>query len=310
MEYILGFDIGGTKTAALVGDSLGRVHLRREIPTAPDRGFTDTFGRICAAAESVLRDAGKQGLTANRLSVSVGGPLDIERGIIYSPPNLPGWDAVPLKMLLEQHFALPCLVEHDGNAGALAEWYFGAGKGYSNVVFLTLGTGLGGGLILNGRLHRGATDMAGEVGHIRMAPDGPVGYGKNGSWEAFCAGSGIVRLATWLFPARWPENSILLPELAGLARDGDQDAIAVLNESGERLGQGLAMIIDFLNPEVIVLGALATRLGDLILAPAREAIRREALPKSAEACKLKPSELGPQLGDVAALCAAIAAMQG
>lgn len=309
MEYILGLDVGGTKTAAVIGDTDGSVHLRHEIPTDAAQGFADTFERICVAAGSVLGSAKKQGLNVAWVSVSIGGPLDIEKGIIFSPPNLPGWDEVPLKRLLEKRLGLPCFVEHDGNAGALAEWHFGAGRGYRNVVFLTLGTGLGGGLILDGCLYRGTTDMAGEVGHIRLAKDGPMGYGKSGSWEGFCAGSGITKLATWLFPARWPEGSITLPELANSARGGDEDAIAVLHASGERLGQGLAMIIDLLNPEVIVMGPLAIRLGEFILAPARETIRREALAKSAEACKLKPSELGERLGDVAALCAAITAMR-
>lgn len=306
-KFILGLDIGGTKTAVIIGDTEGRVYLRQEIPTNPAQGFEATFERICAITTSILGEAHDKKMQVEWMSVSIGGPLDIEKGIILSPPNLPGWDEIPLKKLLETRFGLPCYIEHDGNAGALAEWYFGAAKGYKNAVFLTLGTGLGGGLILNGRLYRGATDMAGEVGHIRIEHDGPIGYGKSGSWEGFCAGSGIVKLATWLYPMRWPEGSTTLPELANLARNGDKDAFAVFQASGKRLGQGLAILIDILNPEVIVMGALSLRLGELILRPAREVIQREALSKSAEACTLKSSELGDQLGDVAALCAAIAA---
>jgi glucokinase len=243
-------------------------------------------------------------------SVSIGGPLDIARGIIYSPPNLPRWDAVPLRDSLEDKLGLPVHVEHDGNAGAIAEHRFGAGQGLRNLVFLTMGTGLGAGLIVNGAIYRGSSDLAGEVGHMRIAPDGPIAYGKAGSWEAFCSGPGMVRVAHRLYPARWPDTGELdARELTRLAQGGDADALAVVGETGRWLGKGLAILADVLNPQMIVIGSMAVRLGDVLLEPARRAMREEALPGAYEACRVVPAALGESLGDVAALCAAIQASQ-
>jgi len=308
--YILGLDVGGTKTAIVLGDRAGQVHHRVEFPTAPERGLEATLGELCSRAGEVLAGARRQGRGVGAVSVSIGGPLDVERGVILGPPNLPGWDEVPLKQVLEERLRLPCYVEHDGNAGALAEWYFGAARGARSVVFLTMGTGFGGGLILDGRLYRGVSDTAGEAGHIRLAQEGPVAYGKAGSWEAFCSGAGIAKLAALRFPARWGERGVTVREVGDLAAAGDQDAVAVFAEVGRRLGCGLAVLVDLLNPELIVIGSLAVRLGELVLGPAREEMRREALPRACDAVRVVPAALGERLGDVAALCAAIVRMGG
>ncbi|NLS79702.1 MAG: ROK family protein [Chloroflexi bacterium] len=306
MEVIVGLDIGGTKTAVLRGTREGRILARSQFPTP--QGFAPAFERLCQEVEGHLRTAASLGDGVAAISVSIGGPLDIARGIIYSPPNLPGWDAVPLKDLLAERLQLPVHVEHDGNAGALAEQYFGAGRGFRNIIFLTMGTGLGGGLILDGRLYRGTTDLAGEVGHMRIAPDGPEAYGKRGSWEGFCSGPGMVRLARQLYPGRWPEGVELDGrQLTELAHAADPEALEVVAETGRWLGRGLAVLADILNPEVIVIGSMAVRLGDLLLDPAREEMQREALPGTFRACRVVPAELGEGLGDVAALCAAIQA---
>jgi glucokinase len=294
----------------VLGDRRGQVYDRTQFLTRSERGFQATFADLCQHTEVVCARAVEQGRQPSVLSVSIGGPLDITQGIIYSPPNLPGWDAVPLKQLLAECFALPTYVEHDGNAGALAEWYFGAARGAHNVIFLTMGTGLGGGLILNGQLYWGTSDLAGEVGHMRITETGPVAYGKAGSWEAFCSGTGIARLAVHRFPQRWTEGQVAVRELAELALAGDADAQAVLAEAGRYLGRGLAILLDILNPEVVVIGSLAVRLGELVLGPAREEMRREALPEAVAACRVVPAALGEGIGDVAALCAAIAAEGG
>jgi glucokinase len=301
---IVGLDIGGTKFAVVEGTRQGEVLARAQHLTAPERGFPATMARLYEATAAMLASAAQAGREVDALSVSIGGPLDIARGIIYSPPNLPGWDAIPLKDLLQERFRLPVFVEHDGNAGALAEWRFGAGRGARDLIFLTLGTGLGGGIILNGRIHRGASDLAGEVGHMRIAPDGPLVYGKRGSWEGYCAGQALARLAQELFPARWGQG-IATPEVARLALAGDADALAVVERVGDYLGQGLAILADILNPELIVLGSLAVRLGETLLAPARRAMQREALPGAYAACRIVPAALGEQIGDIAALCAAL-----
>ncbi|MFH2002584.1 MAG: ROK family protein [Planctomycetota bacterium] len=308
MPFILGLDIGGTKTAVVCGDETARIFSRVEFATRPERGFDPVFEELCRHAGPVLAACHAKGRPCAAISVSIGGPMDVEKGMILSPPNLPGWDAIPLKALLEARFGLPVHIEHDGNAGALAEWKFGAAQGAKNIIFLTMGTGFGGGLILDGRLYRGTSCLAGEVGHIRLAESGPEAFGKTGSWEAFCSGTGLSRLASFRFPARWERSPVSPRELARLAEEGDAAASAVLDEAGRCLGAGLAILLDVLNPEVIVIGSLAVRLGRLVLDPAREVMVREALPGAVAACRLVPAALGERLGDVASLCAAICAM--
>jgi glucokinase len=307
---ILGLDIGGTKTAVVGGDRQGHILRRAEFATRAARGFKPVFADLCEHLQRVCAQAKAAGENLVAVSVSIGGPLDIEQGIIHEPPNLPGWVDVPLKTLLAERTGLPVYVEHDGNAGALAEWYFGAARGARNVIFLTMGTGLGGGLILNGQLYRGTCDLAGEVGHVRIAESGPVAYGKAGSWEAFCGGAGIARLAAARFPARWSAEGVTTRRVAELALAGDADALTVVHEAGRYLGRGLAVLLDVLNPEVVVIGSLAVRLGELVLAPARAELGREALPAAVAACRIVPAALGERLGDVAALCAAIHAGEG
>ncbi|NIS79548.1 MAG: ROK family protein, partial [Anaerolineales bacterium] len=203
-ETILGFDIGGSKIAIVEGDFEARIIQRREVANAVDLPFEEAFHTMCKAGESLLAAARKSGRSPSAVSVSVGGPLDIEKGIIKSPPNLPMWHGVHLKERLFDYFGLPTFVEHDGNAGALAEFTFGAGRGAANLIFLTVGTGLGAGIILNNRIYRGSTDTAGEVGHIRIADQGPVAYGRAGSWEGLCSASGLGKLAPMRFPEQWP----------------------------------------------------------------------------------------------------------
>lgn len=302
---IIGLDIGGTKTAVVLGDAHGVVHARDVFPTAPERGFDATFAMLTAALDRMRQTAADRGQTVDAVSVAIGGPLEIARGIIHAPPNLPGWDAVPLKSLLEAHCGCSAYVQHDGNAGALAEWYFGAARGLRNVVFITLGTGCGAGLILNGDLYAGTNDLAGEIGHLRMASAGPVGYGKAGSLEGFVSGAGLVKLAALRQPQRWSTTPPTVAELAAAARAGDADACNVFEEAGTWLGRGLAVLVDVLNPEMIVLGSLAVRLRDLLLAPALAALRQEALPAAAAACHVLPAALGERLGDIASLCAAL-----
>lgn len=306
---LFGLDIGGTKTGLLLGDTNGMILRRVEIPTPAAESFEIALPRIVAASHDLLGECRRDGLgIPTALSVSVGGPLDIERGILYAPPHLAAWGQAPLKQRLGEALDLPVYVEHDGNAGALAEFYFGAGRGARNMIFLTLGTGLGAGLILNRQIYHGASDMAGEVGHVRMAEDGPVEYGKAGSWEGFCSGSGLVKLAHWMQPGAWPRD-LGTRDLIGRALESDPAALEVIAEAGRWFGRGLAMLVDVLNPDVIVVGTLGVVLGDLLLEPARAALRAEALPRAVAACRIVPAELGSSLGDVAALMAAIVALR-
>ncbi len=300
-ESILGFDIGGTKTAVVSGLPDGTVLARHAFPTEPERGAERVVEQMEAAARELLRGAGH---APAAVSVSIGGPLDVLQGIVKSPPNLPGWRDVPLKAMLARRFALPVYVEHDGNAGALAEWHFGAGRGFGSIVFLTMGTGCGAGLILQGKLYRGHTDTAGEIGHIRIADDGPACYGKRGSLEGYASGTGIARLAHEMFPELW-SASATAREVTEAMDQGSPQAGAVLARAALHVGRGLAMLVDMLNPERIILGGLGIRMWDQLIRPALQEGAREALPDPWKACAVVPAELGESIGDVAALCAAI-----
>lgn len=305
---ILGLDIGGTKTAVIEGSHDAAILQREELATDADRPFVETFPRIVAAARQIRATAETAERRIHAVSVSIGGPLKIAEGELLDPPHLPGWHGVRLKAALEAEFpGLPVFVEHDGNAGALAEFHFGAGKdhvGLRHMIFLTFGTGLGAGLIVNGQVLRGVTDTAGEVGHLRLAWAGPVGFGKVGSWEGFASGQGLVELAAMKFPHRWSQANPIR-EVVGAMLADDPDALAVAAEAGTWMGRGMALLIDTLNPQLIVLGSLAVALGDRVLEPARRAVIEEALPQAAAACEIVPAKLGKGIGDVAALMAAI-----
>ena len=195
MNYI-GIDIGGTKCAVSLGcsDGQGSVRIlhkcqkRLTEKRPPDLVLPELLEdvKFCIAQSEEAPKA---------IGISCGGPLSSKRGLVLSPPNLIGWDNVPIVEYFEKATGLPTFLCNDANAGALAEWRMGAGRGTENMVFMTFGTGLGAGLILNGRLYEGTSDSAGELGHIRLAPFGPVGYGKGGSFEGFCSGNGIAQLA-------------------------------------------------------------------------------------------------------------------
>lgn len=307
-ELILGLDIGGTKSAVIVGSRAGEILARHSFPTQVEQGRAASFGRLVAEAQAM------QAEWSNRIaavSASVGGPLDLNRGRLINPPHLPGWENLELQAELERQLHLPVFVEHDGNAGALAEWLFGAGKGKQSLVFLTAGTGFGAGLILGGRLWRGASSSAGEIGHVRAAESGPLVFGKPGAFESFCGGTGMAKLAREMYPAlaeRLGPN-YTVRELGDAARAGDPEALAVIQASGRWLGRALAMLADLLNPEMIVVGSLGLRLGEMWLGPARAEMVKEALPGAVAACQVTVPALGEQLQDVAALCAAIVAFK-
>jgi glucokinase len=315
---LVGIDIGGTKTAVLLSSNPPEVIARREFTTRPAQGAERALGLIKSTVRELLAEQGAEPPAIARMGVSCGGPLDRRRGIIQSPPNLPTWDEVPIKDQLEREFEAECLIENDANAGAVAEHRFGAGEGCQNMVFLTMGTGLGAGIITDGRLYRGTNDLAGEVGHLRLTRTGPIGHNKKGSAEGWASGGGMAQVApravaealkkkrpTLLAKLYRSGGPITAKEIGAAAGKGDAVALEILESTGERLGEVLAILIDLLNPDRIVIGGLAMRLGDLLLAPARRVIKREALGLPARTCQVVPATLGERIGDVAALCVAM-----
>ena len=245
------------------------------------------------------------------MGISCGGPLDSKTGVVMSPPNLPGWDNIPIVKLLSEATGVRAGLHNDANACALAEWTFGAGKGTRNMAFLTFGTGLGAGLILDGKLYAGTNDNAGELGHIRLAPFGPVGYGKAGSFEGFCSGGGIRQLAQSAIKERlqmggsvaWcPDvEAVTAKDVAEAMAAGDPLATEIFTTSARYLGIGLSVLIDIINPEKIVIGSIYTRNEEMMRPIMWEVIRKEALPLAAKVCEVVPAALGEAIGDYAAL---------
>ncbi len=308
---ILGFDIGGTKCAVVTAEiNQGEIEIikKEKIETDLKIKPCEMIDRLIALADKILGNKKPE-----KIGISCGGPLDSKKGVILGPPNLVGWDYVPIVDQIKEHYGVSVNLQNDANACAVAEWKFGAGKGYKNIVFLTFGTGLGAGLILDGKLYSGTNDNAGEVGHIRLEDDGPKGYGKQGSFEGFCSGGGIAKLGK-IFAEKAMENGITpafakdeinAKTIADAAELGDETAIAVYKTCGEKLGKGLSVIIDILNPERIVIGSIFTRSRDLLWEYAKEVIDRESLSISASVCEVVPATLGEQIGDYAAIGVAL-----
>lgn len=310
---LLGFDIGGTKCAVLVGEARGeRIEIIRKEVMSTDRPVYEMIEALFVCAGQMLGEEGLAGLTG--IGISCGGPLSSKRGMILSPPNLPGWDSVPMVRLVEERFGRKALLQNDANACAMAEWKFGAGVGYNNVIFLTFGTGMGAGLILDGRLYSGTTDLAGEVGHLRLSEMGPVGFGKAGSFEGWASGGGIAQLAQVMVRARLQmgEKVSFCTGLADLdlltakvvseaAYAGDGLAMEIYRVVGHWLGRGVSLLIDVLNPEIIILGSIFGRVRPLIEPSMRAVIDSESLADSNAAVRIAAAGLGESIGDMAAL---------
>lgn len=321
-KTIIGIDIGGTKCAVILGSSTNGKEIeivdRISFPTEAAKGYEHTISKIIDNINEIIAKHKLRIEDVSGIGISCGGPLDSRRGVILSPPNLPGWDNIEIVDILNKRFDVPVGIQNDANACALAEWKFGAAQCYSNVVFLTFGTGMGAGMILNGQLYSGTSDMAGEIGHVRLAEYGPVGYGKTGSFEGFCSGGGIAQLARIkaLEKIQMGEDVSFCSDIKDLdninakmvfdaAKAGDSLALEICDIVGMYLGKGLSLLIDIINPEIIVIGSIFVRAKDLIWPKANEIIERETLRSNRRACAVVPAGLGEQIGDYAALGVAV-----
>lgn len=315
-KYYIGIDIGGTKCAVVIGDDNFKIYRKVQFETRTERGVDAILREFHENIEKLFRDFPKDKL--KRIGISCGGPLDSNKGIIYSPPNLPGWDNVPIVDIFSKKYGVPTAIQNDANACALAEWLMGAGKGTQNMIFLTFGTGMGAGLVLNGRLYTGTNDLGGEVGHIRLADDGPVGFGKAGSFEGFCSGGGIAQLAKTIVTDKLVKGEkvgfcsdmsglkdLTAKKVAQAASGGDSVANEIIRISGEYLGRGLSVLIDIINPECIVIGSIYARNESLFKPHIDRVLGLEAIPSALEVCRIKPAMLGESIGDHAALCVAL-----
>lgn len=315
---LVGFDIGGTKCAVSVGyEKDGELVIVDKSVIQTGKGIAPEviIGQMMEMAEKLTDNI-------ESIGISCGGPLDPVKGIIMSPPNLPGWDDVHIVEELCKKYGCPVKLCNDADACAYAEWRFGAGKGTQNMIFFTFGTGLGAGLILGGKIYAGSNYLAGEAGHIRLAPDGPVGYGKAGSFEGFCSGGGIAQLGKFYAKdalANGKECSFCKNEdeletitaatIGKKADEGYEDAKGIYALCGEKLGEGLSIVIDILDPDMIVIGSIFARSTEHLVPSMEKSLRRECLKYGERKVSIVPAKLGEKLGDYAALSLSAMALE-
>jgi glucokinase len=299
--HVLALDIGGTKLAAGVVTGDGRVLSRAVVPSQAEQGPWSMIDRHVELGRRVVAEAGVPWSRLTGIGIACGGPLDPETGIILSPPSLPGWDEIPLTEAVSERLGLPAAVENDATAGALAEWWYGAGRSreVDDLVYLTISTGVGGGLVLDGQLYRGVAGNAGELGHLTVHYDGrQCGCGRRGCLEAYASGTNIAARAREAIAAGESSSLLDLPSIT--AKDvaehgaaGDALAGRIWDETMAMLGSAVANILDAFNPALVVLGGGVTRAGDQLLTPVREAGLRQAMGPARRSADVVLAELGP-----------------
>jgi len=302
---VAGVDIGGTQCSVNIGtyeDGSFELTDRNQFATRAHRGPD----RILAEIEDAVRAALSSRPDTQVVGISCGGPMDAANGIIQSPPNLPGWDSVHITERLQQALGVRCVLENDANACVLAEWVFGAGRDAGNLIYLTFGTGMGAGMILNGALYRGVGDLAGEVGHWRIGPDfGPVHYGKRGSFEGYCSGSGIAEWYQFFGGNAAADAAPSAEEIARRAREGEELAVRVFDQAACQLGRGIAILVDALAPELVIVGGIYGYATDLLQAGMQAVLAEEAHSRLAEGAKVVPALLGRAVGSYASCSVAL-----
>jgi len=316
-DLVAGVDLGGTKIYTALADRRGKLLAELKVPTGgpdPER----VAARIAETVGEVLRRAGADGISA--LGIGAPGPLDAVTGVVQQAPNL-GWRDVPLREKLERLLRVPVAVDNDASLAALGEHCYGAGRGVRHMVYVTVSTGVGGGLILDGKLYHGAGCAAGEIGHITVAPDGPpCGCGNRGCLEALASGTAMARAARELVAAGGGRailaaaggraEAITARAVAEAAAAGDAEAARILTAAGRALGTGLAAVINLLNPELLVLGGGAMRVGPVFWRAMEEELRRRALAHPLGQVRLVPAALGERSGVLGAVALALRRADG
>jgi glucokinase len=304
---VVAVDIGGTKVLAALVTPAGELRYKAEIPTRPEEGVDAVVRRIGDLVQGVLDGARLAVAALAGLGIACAGGVDTARGVIVTPsPHLPDWTGLPLRDRLTGRFPVPAALLNDASAAALGEHRYGAGRGSSHLVLLTLGTGVGGGIITNGRLYLGASGAAGEIGHMTVA-DGPeCGCGNTGCLEMLASGTAIAREADRRLRDGEPsvltamtggnDTPLTAEMVAGAAASGDALARAVLERAGHYLGVGLVNLVNIFNPEVIVLGGGMAALDHVLVDPARRLVAERAFGISAAAVRIVRAELGNNAG--------------
>lgn len=290
-KIIIGLDLGGTKIAAAAANEKGRILSELIVPTEAQKGKKQVIANLERAIETLARSVKGKLI---KIGVGVPGPIDYNEGLVIEPPNLPGWKRVNLKAILTKRFKVPVLIDNDANCAALGEALFGAGKSARNFIYMTVSTGIGGGIIIDRKVYRGANGSAGEFGHMIIDPRGyKCGCGNRGDLEAMASGTSIK--------TRSGEDAMAIHIRA---QQGDQKAIKVIRETARYLGIGIANLVNIFNPELVVVGGGLSNLGEILLKPAREEFKKHALKLPARSVKIVRAKLRDKSGlmGAVALC--------
>lgn len=316
---LLGIDIGGTKTAVCLGNQAGEIRVSKRMSSAADTIEAYSLN-LMALCHEVIGAGGLLPAQVDAIGISAPGPLDCKKGVLIAPPNNPGWRDVPIVEIVQKGFKAPVYFNNDANACALAEMLYGAHRGARNLIYLTFSTGMGGGIITNGELVQGPTDMGGEVGHMVFDPNGPLcGCGMKGCWEAYVGGRRVAEtlkdkirgggIKTSIVEKAGGIEAINIEALIAAAREGDAFALAEWDAFMERMAQGLGSLIMVLNPDVVILGTIAIHAGEFAMKPILEKLPKYAWPWSIKPCTIAASSLGGKIGDLAALAVAVTGLK-
>lgn len=317
-SFVIGVDLGGTKIYTALANDRGEILAEIKIPTEAGGGVEHVIRRIMRTVEQVEKQSGVN-MRPVCLGIGAPGPADSEKGVVLQAPNL-GWRDVPLQQILEKNLQMPVAVGNDANLAALGEHVFGAGKGYADLVYVTVSTGIGGGLLLGGKLYSGITFSAGEFGHMTVDPEGPVcNCGNRGCLEALASGTAMARLAGELvekgrgrgiLQVAGGKDQITARSVSLAAREGDGDALAILAVAGRWLGIGLANIINLLNPPLVLLGGGAMQAGKPLWEAMEKEIEKRALRAARRGVQIIPAGLGQRSALMGAVALAIQSSAG
>ena len=304
---ILAIDLGGTKIIAAIVSSQGQVMAREYHPTLAGEGPQSVIDRILSAIDQLLRVRNIDPSQLNSISIASAGAIDLDQGLVTSSPNLPGWHDIPLRDIVNRKYRVNTLLINDASAAALGEYHFGAGKGVNNLIYLTVSTGIGGGIIINGELYLGPSGSAGEIGHMTIDINGPrCSCGNIGCLETLASGTAVAREAIRRI-GQGEESSLtdmvegkienITAEKVGVAaQGGDSLASDVISEAATYLGVGMVNLVNIFNPEMIIVGGGVAQMGDLLLEPARQVVKERAFQLSARAVRIVSAQLGDSAG--------------
>ncbi len=300
-KYILAADVGGTNTRMAIVTGDGEIITILKKSTHCKEGKDEMIRFLISFSKETIEEARLSKEEISGIGIGFPGPLDAESGVIFNPPNLIGWDNVSLKDILEEELKMPVSVENDANSAALGEWWKGAGAGTTSLVCITLGTGVGGGIILDGKPWHGATCMAGEIGHTTVIRDGiECTCGNKGCLEAYASSRGIKeRTHAALLEKEDKDTSQTLTSLEHInkiASQGNETVLNVIKETGVILGIAVANLANLLNPEMVVLFGGVTNLGENLIKPLKEEVRKRAFKKATESLRIEVSRLGDNCG--------------